>query len=75
MNSTNKMNKICKGCLVNEKYISKPDKTRRCIGYLKEDIDCPCSTCLIKMMCDSVCDKLKSKSWWYKPGEDPNECE
>jgi hypothetical protein len=71
----NKMDELYKGCLTYERHKEDPGLYHQCIGRLREDINCPCMTCLIKMMCDTICDKLRDKDWWYKPGQDPYICE
>lgn len=56
------MDKICKGCREYERYIEDPKKFHKCEGYIKKHIDCPCQNCLIKTMCDDVCEEYK-KEW------------
>ena len=55
----NNMDKLCKGCILHEEYLEGINDSRTCIGYLSKDIECPCISCLVKVMCKTVCDKLK----------------
>ncbi len=60
MNNIN-MDKICKGCTDYELYIENPGVYNKCEGYIRKHINCPCQNCLIKMMCDTVCNKFKEE--------------
>lgn len=57
----NIMDDMCKGCLTHERVGEKiPDRDYRygeCNGYLDKDINCMCKDCLVKGMCDSVCEE------------------
>jgi len=48
---------ICKGCLT---YESSPNTccsfpTIKKTKYAPKGLTCPCSTCIIKMVCDTIC--------------------
>lgn len=55
------MDKICKGCMEYERYIEDSTQYGECEGYARKHVNCPCQNCLIKMMCDNVCDKYKDE--------------
>ncbi len=63
MNKIIDMNKLCSGCLSYEEHKKDPDRCTKCPGYVEKDIDCPCISCLIKVMCDFPCDMLNEKDW------------
>jgi len=75
------MDKICKGCLayersntfLNMKGVLKGVKYGQCPGYVFKDVDCPCQHCLIKAMCDDVCEEFK-KSKWFNNYKVSGEC-
>jgi len=48
---------ICIGCYT-YKSIDMGNKPACTINPIKGGKHCPCSTCLVKMMCEEVCDKL-----------------
>lgn len=51
---------ICKGCLTYETYILNPSTKTAClIPHKKDGKACPCSTCLIKSVCQDVCDEIE----------------
>lgn len=66
--------KICEGCLSYERAgtlitdrvlgMSAEECYGLCQGYSVKDVDCPCQHCLIKAMCNSVCDLLKERQWY-----------
>jgi len=56
------MDKLCSGCLMYELHIEKPEHYHECEGYIEKHVNCPCQNCLVKAMCDDVCDKYK-KEW------------
>ena len=73
--SDNIMDKICKGCLSHERVgniiaIESNPRLRygECPGYVLKDTDCPCQHCLIKAMCDRVCEAF-TKTPWYGMGD------
>lgn len=47
----------CKGCRRSYMF----DEQYNCVLFI-ESIDCPCSTCLIKSMCITLCDEVKNIS-------------
>lgn len=51
--------KICSGCLTN-------DKAECEIEPLVNGFRCPCSTCLVKVMCENTCSKLYEYSQFAK---------
>jgi len=61
--------KECEGC----KGCSPPDVTTRATCTLKPyyiniqdcKIECPCQTCLIKMVCKNPCDELQTYYYSY----------
>ena len=55
------MDKICKGCKEYERHIENPERYIECEGYTRKHTNCPCQNCLVKVMCDDVCDKYKKK--------------
>jgi hypothetical protein len=62
----NIMDDMCKGCLTHERVGEKtPDryskyaKYAECHGYLDKDVDCICKDCLVKGMCDKVCEEYR----------------
>jgi hypothetical protein len=59
----NDMDKQCKGCMIHERYIEDPNTYSECEGFIKEDIDCPCPHCLLKMICDNPCLPFKKRPW------------
>ncbi len=62
------MDKICTGCLMYEQYIEDSENYHECEGYMKKHVDCPCQNCLVKVMCDDVCDKYKEKWGIFSDG-------
>lgn len=58
------MNKICSGCLMYNQYIEDPKHHHQCEGYIRKHIRCPCQRCLVKTMCDDVCDEYK-EAWGF----------
>lgn len=69
------MDKICDGCLTHERHKKERFGTSimfygECSGYIRESIECPCQHCLVKGMCDSVCEKLRKTEWYTKNHED-----
>lgn len=63
------MDELCKGCLAYErvdKLMPGYSNIRygECLGYIAEDIGCPCIRCLIKGMCDVICAEFKNREWY-----------
>jgi hypothetical protein len=51
---------ICKGCLTYETYLEDLSPTIACvIPHKKDGKVCPCSTCLIKGVCQDSCERLR----------------
>ena len=63
LNMMDKMNEVCTGCSVYERYRVAPSISMLCVGYIIKDFKCPCKHCLIKMMCKVSCDKLEGRKW------------
>ena len=64
------MDEICSGCLSHER-VGEPVSSIKggilygeCPGYIGKEIDCPCQHCLIKGMCDDVCEDVKKTNWF-----------
>ena len=49
---------ICKGCRTYARRTSCPWVCIKKSEYNQEELICPCSTCLIKMMCEFSCEEL-----------------
>jgi hypothetical protein len=49
------INKHCKGCTINAER--SPDDC--CVDKSNENGDCPCSDCIIKMICDIECNTFR----------------
>ena len=48
--------KVCEGCVT----YAKLNENNTCLmPHMKNGIPCPCSQCLIKMVCNEVCAKLE----------------
>lgn len=62
------IDKVCKGCLMYTQYIENPKDHHECEGYTQKHIKCPCQRCLVKMMCDDVCDEYKDEWGIFKMG-------
>ena len=43
----------CNGCLMYENY-------KGCTIRIRDYSNCPCQTCLIKMVCETACEEMKS---------------
>jgi len=68
--SENIMDELCKGCIsyerVNTLMSNFPQITYEdCLGYIIKDINCPCIRCLIKPICDVVCDDFLNRKWVF----------
>lgn len=57
------MDKLCSGCLIYERHLTKPNTYGECKGFVIKDINCPCINCLIKAMCVTSCDGLFKRNW------------
>ncbi len=55
------MVKMCKGCTTYERHIEDSENYSQCEGHMKKHVDCPCQNCLIKVMCDDVCEEYREK--------------
>lgn len=55
------MDNICKGCKEHERHVEKPEEHNECEGYKRKHVNCPCQCCLVKPICDDVCDKYKNE--------------
>ncbi len=63
------MDKVCKGCLsyerIGTKIVENPEILYgSCPGYNIGDINCPCQYCLVKGMCNNICEDLKKSRWF-----------
>jgi len=57
------MDNLCEGCLIYEEYKKDPINHIQCIGYIVQDIGCPCMHCLLKMMCVTTCKEIEERKW------------
>lgn len=56
------MDKMCSGCYEYECYIENPDTYSECVGHKQKHKKCPCRNCIVKSMCNEVCEEYK-KVW------------
>ena len=53
----------CKGCITDHYETG----THHCYwDYYNKDGTCPCSNCLVKMMCNEACDEFEKWNGWIK---------
>jgi len=50
--------KRCEGCLSYSKVIGKPRCSLKRISYIREELTCPCSICLVKGVCNTDCEEF-----------------
>lgn len=66
----NSIDRVCSGCYMYERHIEDPKTYIKC-SIFKEGEVCPCSTCLVKMVCSNMCQLLSeyiAKLWLLRDG-------
>lgn len=71
--SNNIMDKLCEGCLSYERIgecipTNSLEFYGNCPGYTIKDTKCLCQNCLIKGMCNNVCEDFLKTPWSKAPG-------
>ena len=62
-----KRQECCKGCKIFTRCPSNIDEIYSCLDMIKDYINCPCSKCILKVICETPCNEfIEFKSHNFK---------